>query len=198
MNSGNKYFINVEEITLNNSVVDEYFQCDLEKCKGACCTLENAYGASLTLEETNILTEVFHKVLNYLPEKNQTLLKKYGPFEVHKGNYHTRTIDERECIFVYYENEIAKCSLEKAYLKNEIDFRKPISCHLFPIKRNHFGSDVLSAEFLKICEPAFSKGLDLKMTVYEFCKDSLIRLYGKSWFEKLKKVASEKNSLIRF
>ncbi len=198
MDLGNTYFIKVEDVTINNSLIDEYFFCDLEKCKGACCTLENAYGAPLAIEEANTLAKIFDKVINYLPEKKQTALKKYGPFEVHKGNYHTRTIDERECIFVYYENEIAKCSLEKAYSRNEIDFRKPISCHLFPIKRQYFGSDVLRAEFLKICEPAISKGLDSKTTVYEFCKDSLIRLYGKSWFEKLKKVVSEKNSLIQF
>lgn len=193
MNYENTYFIKVDDITIGNSVIDEYFYCDLEKCKGACCTLENAYGAPLTIEETNTLVKLVDIVKQYLPEKSRIALEKYGPFEKHKGNYHARTIDERECIFVYWENEIAKCSIEKAFMNREIDFRKPISCHLFPIKRNFFGHDVVRTEFLKICKDAIAKGLDSKTLVYEFCKDSLVRLYGNKWYEKLRTLVNDGN-----
>lgn len=187
MYNENLYFIKVDDITISSTIIDEFFQCDLEKCKGACCTIEDAYGAPLTFEESNVLIEIKEKLYKYLPEKNINLLKKHGPFEVHKGNYHTRTVEGKECIFVYFENNIAKCAIEKAFLNKEIDYRKPISCHLFPIRKINFGQDVLRTEFLNICQAAISKGLDSKMPVYEFCKEALIRLYGKSWFAKLKR-----------
>lgn len=187
----NVYFIKVDDITISSTIIDEYFQCDLEKCKGACCTIENAYGAPITLEEANILEDIKEKLYKYLPDKHIELLKKYGPFEVHKGLYHTRTYEKQECVFVYYDNNIAKCAIEMAYLEGEISFRKPISCHLFPIRRISFGNDVLRAEFLPICESAIKNGLDSKTPVYEFCKEALIRLYGLRWFEKLKNVINK-------
>ncbi len=186
MTEGNVYFIKIENVTVSSTIIDEYFQCDLQKCKGACCTIENAYGAPITIEEANILESIKEILYKYLPEKHVELLKKYGSFEVHKGSYHTRTFEDRECVFVYYDKDIAKCAIEKAYLEGEIDFRKPISCHLFPIRKISFGNDVLRAEFLSICEDAIKSGLDSKIPVYEFCKESLIRLYGIKWFEKLK------------
>lgn len=191
MQNGEMYFIKVDEITVSSSIIEEYFKCDLEKCKGACCTIENALGAPITFEESNILEEIKEKIYKYLPEKNVEILKKYGSFEVHKGLYHTRTLEEKECIFVYFENDIAKCAIEKAYLNGEITFRKPISCHLFPIRRINFGQDVLRAEFISICESALQNGLDSKTHVYEFCRESLIRLYGKNWYDKLIKVINK-------
>ncbi len=193
MTEGNVYFIKVEDVTVSSTVIDEYFHCDLEKCKGACCTIENAYGAPITFEEADILEKIKVKLYKYLPEKHVEILKKFGAFEIHKGLYHTRTFEDKECVFVFYDNNIAKCAIEKAYLNGEIDFRKPISCHLFPIRKISFGSDVLRAEFLKICEPALSNGLDSKTLVYEFCKDALIRLYGKNWFEKLNNAIKKLN-----
>jgi len=187
----NTYFIQIDDVTIGNSVTDEYFFCDLEKCKGACCTLEDAYGAPLTIEEANILAKVAEEIKHYLPTKSQAALKKFGPIEKHKGSYHTRTVEERECIFVYWENDVAKCAVEKSFFKSEIDFRKPISCHLFPIRKNYFGHDVLRAEFLKICDVAMTKGLDSKTFVYEFCKDSLVRLYGTKWYDKLRKLVND-------
>lgn len=181
----NLYFIKVDEVTISSTVIEEYFQCDLEKCKGACCTIENAYGAPITLEEVNILIDIQDKLVKYLPSKHVEILNKYGPYEVHKGFYHTRTFEDKECIFVYYQNSIARCAIENAYLNGEVEFRKPISCHLFPIRKINFGNDVLRAEFLSICEAAIERGLDSKIPVYEFCKESLTRLYGKRWFNKL-------------
>ncbi|MCW8817384.1 MAG: DUF3109 family protein, partial [Ignavibacteriaceae bacterium] len=88
------------------------------------------------------------------------------------------------CVFVYYENEIAKCSIEKAYLEGKTDFRKPISCHLFPIRISDFGGDVLGFERIDECQPALELGKAENTTVAEFCKDSLSRLYGKEWYLK--------------
>lgn len=191
MHNGEVYFIKVDDVTVSSTIIDEYFKCDLTKCKGACCTIENALGAPITFEESNILVDIKEKLYKYLPEKNVELLKKYGPFEVHKGLYHTRTLDEKECIFVYFEDGIARCAIEKAFLNNEINFRKPISCHLFPIRKINFGQDVLRAEFISICESALHNGLDSKTPVYEFCKDSLIRLYGIKWYEKLLRIINK-------
>ncbi|MCX8010070.1 MAG: DUF3109 family protein [Ignavibacteria bacterium] len=185
------YFIKVNEVTINNELFDEYFECDLNACKGACCTIEDAYGAPITNQEANFLQKEIETIAKYLPEKNKMILSKLGPYEVIKGNLHTRTVEEKDCVFVFKEDGIAKCAIERAYQNNEIDFRKPLSCHLFPIKRNVFGNDVLRVEKLSICKSAFSNGLDSKTRVYEFCKDALIRLYGKDWFNKLKSLANQ-------
>ncbi len=182
------YFIKVEDVTVSSTIIDMYFECDLEKCKGECCVIEGANGAPITFEESNMLLEIQDKLYKYLSAKHIEILKKYGPFENIKGRLHTRVVDKKECVFVYYEGDIARCAIEKAYDEGEINFRKPISCHLYPIRKIEFGEDVLRFDYYPACEPALNRGLASKTRVYEFCKDAIIRLYGIKWFEKLKKV----------
>lgn len=181
------YFLVVDDVTINSNIIEECFVCDIDKCKGACCTLEDAYGAPLTLEETETLNKIYPVVKKYLSKINQDIIEKFGLFEEIYGGYNTQTVEEKDCVFVYLENDNAKCAIEKAYFNGEIKFRKPISCHLFPIRRNKFASDILKGDLLRICEPALEKGLELNVPIYEFCKESLIQLYGKRWYNKLLK-----------
>jgi len=178
-------FISVENILIRPEIMETCFSCDLEKCKGACCTLESEFGAPLLEEEIQIIKDILPEVFPYLPGEHVTEINKKDFYMQIDGELMTRSINKRECVFVYYENSIAKCGIEKAFFDGKIKFRKPISCHLFPIRVSKFGGDVLKYEKFSQCAPALLKGEKEKLTIAEFCKDSLIRLYGTNWYSSL-------------
>jgi hypothetical protein len=99
-----------------------------------------------------------------------------------------RSINKRECVFVYYENDVALCAIEKAFRNKEIDYKKPISCHLFPVRIINFGGEVLYFEEYNECRPALEKGKATGMNVFDFCKNALERKFGKKWFKKVKEI----------
>jgi hypothetical protein len=179
-------FIRIEDILVRPEITETKFSCDIEKCKGACCTLESEYGAPLLEEEIKKIAEVLPSAEKYLPNQNIKIIESDGFFEKKDGEFLTRSIENKDCIFVYYDNGIAKCSIEKAYFEEKTDFRKPISCHLFPIRVSKFGGDILRYEKFSGCSPALDKGKANNIKLVDFCKDSLIRLYGKKWFSILK------------
>lgn len=176
----------IDKILVRQEVLEKHFVCDLQKCKGACCTLESAYGAPLQREEIPVMEKYLPEVIPYLPDEHREKIEKEGFWEEKDGELFTKSVNNRECVFVYYDDKIAKCGIEKAFKEGKIDFIKPISCHLFPIRISKFGGDVLRYEKFSQCEPALENGKKLKVTIAEFCKDSLTRLYGKLWYEKLR------------
>lgn len=178
--------IPVEEILINSEIADTRFSCELEKCKGACCTLESQYGAPLLAEEIDKIGEILPSAMDYLPEEHINVIEEKGFYEVKQNDLFTRSLNNRACVFVYYENDIAKCSIEKAYLDGKTNFKKPISCHLFPIRISKFGGDVLRMEHFKQCSPALENGIQKNIKLIDFCGESLERLYGKKWYLKLK------------
>ena len=175
-------FMPVENVLVRPEIMETHFSCDLEKCKGACCTIESEFGAPLLDEEIPVINEILDEIFPYLPEKHVNMIKKDGFFNTHDGESMTRSVNKKECVFVYFENSIAKCSIEKAYFDGRFSFRKPVSCHLFPIRINKFGGDVLRYEKFNECSPALEKGKKENIKIMEFCKDSLIRYYGKKWY----------------
>ncbi len=159
-----------------------HFKCDLLKCKGACCTFESQYGAPLKWEEVDSIKGILSEVVEYLPELHKKEIEEKGFYEVNNNEPLLRSINNRACVFVSYENGIAKCSIEKAFLDGKTNFKKPISCHLFPIRISDFGGDVLRFEHMEECQPAIELGEKENTTVAEFCEESLSRLYGKKWY----------------
>ena len=107
--------------------------------------------------------------------RNIEEIESNGFYEEIDGQLLIKSIDDKECVFVYYENEIAKCGIEKAFLNDQTDFKKPISCHLFPIRVSDFGGDVLRFEKFDECKPAITKGKKENTTVAEFCGEPLER-----------------------
>jgi hypothetical protein len=95
------------------------------------------------------------------------------------------SVNNRDCVFSFWDNDIAKCAIERAYFDSKVEFRKPISCHLFPIRVSDFSGDVLRYEKFSECAPALEKGKEDNLVIAEFCKESLIRLYGEEWYSKL-------------
>ncbi len=177
--------LNIDNILINKEILKVKFSCDLSKCKGACCTLESEYGAPLQKSEIKPMTDALPFVMEYLPEEHAREIESGGFFEKKDGELVTRSLNSRACVFVYYENNIARCAFEKAYLEGKISFRKPISCHLFPIRVSDFGGDVLRYERFSECSPALEEGKNTGLTIGEFCKDSLVRKYGENWYNKL-------------
>jgi len=175
---------NIEDVIVRKEVFETGFQCDLSKCKGACCTMESNYGAPVTEEEIGIIENYLPEIKPFLSHKHINAIDTEGFWENIEDSLMIKSINNRECVFVYYEDDIAKCAIEKAYYAGKIGFKKPISCHLFPIRISQFGGDVLRYEKLKDCEPALEQGTLNKITVAEFCKESLIRLYGLKWYVK--------------
>jgi hypothetical protein len=181
-----KKFLPVLGVLVRQDVVKTPFKCDLHKCKGACCTIDSQYGAPLNWEEVYVISGILKHAKKYLSPQHQMEIEENGFYEVKKDEPMTRSINNRACVFVYYENGVARCSIEKAYLDGKTDFKKPISCHLFPIRVSYFGGDILRYEHLDECQPAIENGKDQNITIAEFCEDSLNRLYGEKWYLQLK------------
>ncbi len=186
-----KEFFEIDDIIVNREIFTTKFACDLKACKGACCTMPSEYGAPVLDKEIHVIENILEDVYKYLPEKNIDQIKKSGFWEEKHDTFMITSINNRDCVFSYYEGDIAKCAFEKAYFAVEINFRKPISCHLFPIRVNDFGGPVLKFEEYNECQPALENGKATNTTVLEFCKDALIRAYGEEFYNQLVKNGTE-------
>ena len=138
--------IPIEDVLIRTEIAEISFACDLKKCKGACCTIESEYGAPLLKEEIVQIEGILDIVKEYLPKKHILEIEENGFYESKEDELLTVSFENKACVFVYYEKGIAKCSIERAYFDGKTKFRKPISCHLFPIRVSRFGGDVLRFE----------------------------------------------------
>ncbi|NOY95604.1 MAG: DUF3109 family protein [Chlorobi bacterium] len=173
-------------------VIEEQFLCDLIKCKGACC-VEGDSGAPLSKEEAVILEENYPEVAPLLPEANKKAIEEWGASYVDKdGDTVTTLVNNRECAFAYRDKKgILKCSIEKAFLDGKINFRKPLSCHLFPIRITEYKRfDAVNYEQLEICSHGRACGSSNKLPLFKFLKEPLICKYGEKWYEELEIAAS--------
>lgn len=176
---------------IDNSLITEElftmnFSCDLAACKGECC-VEGDAGAPLEMEEISIIEDNLEAIKPYMSESGLQAVEKTGVFDYDaSGQFVTPLVDGKECAFVYFENEIAFCSIEKAFRLGKIKFIKPISCHLYPIRiKKYNGFDVLNYHRWHICESAVTAGKRNAVSLYRFLKEPLIRKFGEEWYEKL-------------
>lgn len=186
----------VENIYISDDILENYFVCDLIKCKGACC-VEGESGAPLEKEELQQIEEVFEKVKPYLLPEGLAEIEKQGFFvEEAKDTFATPTINGKECVYAYYDDKgFLKCAFETAFQQGKINFPKPISCHLYPARLLKLEKEeAINYHRWHICEPACHKGASLKIPLYEFLKVPLIRKYGETWYEKLLQTIAEKHS----
>lgn len=184
--------IQIEDKIISLDIFKTYFFCDLSACKGSCC-VEGDSGAPLLYEEKKILEEIYEKVKPYMSKEGKVEVEKNGVSTIDKdGDLTTTLVKNKECSFVIFENGIAKCSIEKAYNNGSIEFKKPISCHLFPIRIAEYPDfEAVNYEKIKICKPACDCGSKLKIPLFVFLKEPLIRKYGESWYEELLEVNSQ-------
>ncbi|GMQ24074.1 DUF3109 family protein [Algoriphagus sp. oki45] len=178
----------VGNAVLSQDIKENFFVCDLLACKGACC-VEGDAGAPLEDEETKILEEIYPEVKPYLSEEGRKAIEAQGTWVIDKdGDKGTPTIgDNRECAYAIYDQKgILKCGIEQAYLDGKVSFKKPISCHLYPIRITKYDQfDAVNYDRWEICDPACNLGQSLQVPLYRFLKDALIRKYGEAWYEQL-------------
>jgi len=189
--------IEVGSVLVHEDIVRENFVCNLKKCKGACC-LEGDSGAPLNHDERHILDEIYPKVKPFMTAKGIATIEETGTYVTDfEGDYTTPCVDtNKECAYVTWENGITKCAIEKAYEYGAISWKKPLSCHLYPIRITKYPEfDVLNYDRWSICSPACSFGNELKVHVHEFLKEPLIRKYGEEWYKELEEAVEAYNSL---
>lgn len=172
----------VDDILVEDRIASTHFECDLQKCKGACCTFPGEYGAPLLDEEVDKIKEALPYAMEYLSEKSIKHIEEQGFIQGSPGEYTTTCIEKKDCVFVYYEGDIAFCSIEKAYRDGKIDFKKPISCHLFPIRVGNFNGKYLYYEKIPECNAALIRGKEKQVKIYQSVKEALIRAYGEDWY----------------
>lgn len=179
----------IEEILVSEDLVDKHFACDLKACKGICC-VEGDFGAPLEQDEVLILEKILKKVLPFVPEKSQKVIEKKGFSKIGDEGPETTLMKNGACVFMGQDKEgISYCSIEKAYEAGAVEFRKPISCHLYPIrvtKNPKTGFVALNYDRWDICKPATRNGKKIKLKIYEFNKEAIIRAYGEDVYEHLK------------
>ena len=171
---------------VSEDIFEEQFVCDLSACKGACC-VEGSSGAPLTLEEVDELEKYWPLVKPYLPQEHVSVVEEKGFVVVDDDQELTTPLygDHGACAFVFYDqNGIAKCGYEKAFLDGKTQWKNPISCHLYPIRTNEL-KEYTGVNFHRwgICEPACECGSKLKVPVFRFLKEPLIRKFGQEWFD---------------
>ncbi|MEG1497998.1 MAG: DUF3109 family protein [Bacteroidales bacterium] len=184
--------IALEKTLLSDEIFTECFCCDLNKCKGCCC-IEGDAGAPLEEEELPLLEKYFPIYKKYMSEAGLSALEKHGElFDISllDGSFLTPLIQGRDCVYLTKEeNGIASCAIEKAYLAKEIDFRKPISCHLFPIRIQTYPQyDAVNYFHWSICKEARILGKRKKIPVFQFLKEPLLRKYGQAWYKDVEMV----------
>jgi len=177
-----------QETVVDKSVAGIKFACDLNACKGACCTMPGGRGAPLLVSETSEIQKAFPVIEKYLSSEHRARIAEKGLFEGSDGDYTTPCYKNRACVFVVYEQGIAKCSFEKAHLNGEIAWRKPLSCHLFPIRVDQRSQDHLRFEFISECMPALDKGNLDDTYLSDFLEGALARAYGEQWYKKFLEV----------
>lgn len=175
---------------ISDEVIKENFVCNLNKCKGACC-VEGDSGAPLEESELKILEQIYDKVKPFMNAKGIKAVEEQGVYvKDFEGDYTTTCVDvNKECAYVIVENGINLCAIEKAHAAGIIDFKKPISCHLYPIRISKFDDmEALNYDRWSICSDACTFGNQLKVPVYQFLKDPLTRKYGEKWYQQLEEI----------
>ena len=182
--------IEIDKTLVTELIFEKRFHCDLEACKGACC-VEGDSGAPLDLDEKLFLRNNIEKIKPFLREEGLKAIEEFGTSEIDfEGDEVTPLVNKKECAYtVFADNGIAQCGIENAYQAGAIDFIKPISCHLYPIRISKVGSyEAVNYSKWKICDPACNLGALKDLKVYQFLRAPLTRKYGEEYFEILEEV----------
>lgn len=177
---------------VSDEVLEKEFVCNLSACHGQCC-IDGDAGAPLDKEETQILDDIYDKVKPYLRPEGIESIERQGKWVIGEDQgYETPLIDGKECSYVIFDGKTALCAIEQAHNNKEIDWKKPISCHLYPIRIKEYAQfSAINYHKWYICDDACSLGKELGVTVYQFLKEPLIRKFGEEWYQELDKVAEE-------
>jgi hypothetical protein len=185
--------IQIDNKLISEDVIDKKFVCDLNACKGACC-IEGDSGAPLNSDEISNIKNNLSSIKKHMRLEGVSAIDNSDVYYLDDENEAVTTlVNGKECAFVFFdENNIAKCSIEKAYKENDIEFNKPISCHLYPIRVKKLDEfEAINVDHWKICSPACSCGETLNVKVFRFLKDAIINRWGQEFFDELEIIDKE-------
>ena len=183
--------IEIDDKIVSADLLRECFACDLTQCKGLCCVEGNA-GAPLEMDEVDVLEEEWENYRPYMTPEGIEAVERQGFMVVDPdGDYTTPLVDDAECAFSCEENGITYCAIERAWKEGKTSFRKPISCHLYPIRLASFsnGSIGLNYHRWEVCRPACECGKRLGIPVYRALKEPIVRRFGEDFYHQLEAAA---------
>jgi hypothetical protein len=186
--------IEVKDKVVSTLLFENKFVCDLNACKGACC-IEGDSGAPINLEEISILEDDLENIKPFMRNEGIEAVEKIGVFYMDQWDNEpvTTLVNNKECSFVFFDEKgITKCAIEKAYNEGKTTLKKPISCHLYPIRIQKY-TDFVALNYSEwdICKPACECGSKLDVRVYKFLKEPIIRAFGDEFYQELEKVNEE-------
>lgn len=176
---------------VSEEIIEKDFVCNLSACKGACC-IDGEAGAPLEKEEIAILAAIYPKVKPFLRKEGIAVIEKEGTSITNEfGELETPLINNADCAYVIFdEKKTALCGIEEAYNSGEIGWKKPVSCHLYPIRvKDYKEFSAVNYHRWEICDDACSLGAELQVPVYKFVKQALVRKFGQHWYDKLEQIA---------
>ena len=181
---------------VSEELLNEDFVCNLNKCKGICC-VEGDAGAPLNDDELTVLDDIYEDVKPYLRPEGIAVIEQEGKYTMDTdGDWVTPLVNNRECAYlVFEENGFSKCGIEKAYEDRKVDYKKPISCHLYPVRVKEYSNFTsVNYDVWDIFSDACTLGKELKVNVATFAKDSLVRKFGQEWYDELMAIQQELNN----
>lgn len=181
--------IQIDDKLISFDVFEKHFCCDLPKCMGICC-IHGQSGAPVEIDEIKIIEKELPKIKPYLKPDGLKAINEQGVAIMdYDGDMVTSLINNEECAFSFEENGITYCAIEKAWRNGKIKFRKPISCHLYPIRAKVYPTfTALNYDQWPICQPAKELGEELKTPVFRFAKEAIIRAYGEEFYNEMELV----------
>ncbi len=177
---------------VSEELFERDFVCNLSACKGECC-VDGTAGAPLEEGETKIMQDIYATVKPFLRPEGIAAIEAQGTSIIGEdGGFETPLVNGAECAYVIFDQDTALCGIEQAYNEGLIKWKKPVSCHLYPIRVREF-SDFSAVNYHKwnICDDACSLGKELEVPVYKFVKEALVRKFGAEWYTELEQVAEE-------
>lgn len=181
----------IDNIFVDEKILSTTFCCSLQKCLGACC-VEGESGAPLNAQELSHLEEFYPQVKNYLPPENQKVIEKKGLYvKDSDGEWTTTLVKEKgPCVYAIFKNNTAFCAFEIAYYEKKIPWKKPLSCHLYPIRVEYKNGFVhLHYHQWNICKDALKNG---NIPMFQFLKEAIIRNFGEEFYNQLDAIYREK------
>lgn len=184
--------IQIENTLVSFDIFEKKFCCDLTVCKGVCC-IDGDSGAPLEKDEPRKLKQNYGSIKDFMKPEGILAVEKQGFAVIDKdGDLVTPLIEGCECAFAIEENGSCWCAVEKAWTQGKSDFRKPVSCHLYPIRITRYPEfEVLNYNKWEICQCARLKGEKEGIPLYRFLKEALVAHYSEEWYEQLEYAAQE-------
>lgn len=185
--------VQIDDVVVSLDVFREKFICNLDACKGQCC-IEGDAGAPLEEEEVAELEKVLPVIWDQLSPQAREIIDRQGVcYTDQDGDLVTSIVNGKDCVFTCYDEKgCCYCAIEKAYRDGKVDFYKPVSCHLYPIRVGNYGPyKAVNYHRWDVCKAAVILGQKENVPVYKFLKEPLIRKFGEAWYNEMGSVAEE-------